>query len=72
MAAAISSAVSTSNSTPPGMIGLSAKPRAIASHLARMAEVIFEILLNWPEISAEAVDKWIERRDKGLAHEKQH
>jgi hypothetical protein len=38
----------------------------------RMAEVIFEILLNWPEIRAEAVDKLIERRDRRLAHEKQH
>jgi hypothetical protein len=38
----------------------------------RMAEVIFEILFNWPEISAEAVDKLIERRDKGLEVEKQH
>jgi hypothetical protein len=38
----------------------------------RMAEVIFEILFNWPEIGAEAVDKLIERRDRHLANEKQH
>jgi hypothetical protein len=38
----------------------------------RQAEVIFEILHHWPEVSAEAVDKWIERRDKGLEVEKQH
>jgi hypothetical protein len=38
----------------------------------RMAEIIFEILFNRPEITAEAVDKWIERRDRHLAHEKQH
>ena len=38
----------------------------------RMAEIIFEILFHRPEISMEAVDKWIERRDRHLAHEKQH
>ena len=38
----------------------------------RTVEVIFEILHAWPEISAEAVDKVIERRDKGLEVEKQH
>jgi len=38
----------------------------------RMVEIIFEILFNRPEITAEAVDKWIERRDRHLAHEKQH
>lgn len=38
----------------------------------RMVEIIFEIFLNWPEINAEAVDKAIERRDRHLAHEKQH
>ena len=41
----------------------------------RMAEVIFEILHNWPEVRAEAVDNAIERRDreiKGLVAEKQH
>jgi hypothetical protein len=38
----------------------------------RMAEVIFEILLNWPEIRAGAVDKLIAKRDKDLEGEKQH
>jgi hypothetical protein len=38
----------------------------------RMAEVIFEILLNWPEIRAGAVDNVIAKRDKDLEVEKQH
>ena len=38
----------------------------------RMAEIIFEILHHWPEIRAGAVDKWIAKRDKGLAGQKQH
>jgi transcriptional regulator with XRE-family HTH domain len=38
----------------------------------RTVEIIFEILHNWPEVSAEAVDKAIERRDNGLVGQKQH
>ena len=38
----------------------------------RMAEIVFEILHNWPEVRAEAVDNAIARRDKGLVVEKQH
>lgn len=38
----------------------------------RMAEIIFEILLNWPEIRAETVDNVIAKRDKDLEVEKQH
>jgi hypothetical protein len=38
----------------------------------RMAEIIFEILHNWPEIRAGAVDNVIAKRDKDLEVEKQH
>lgn len=38
----------------------------------RMVEIIFEILHNWPEIRAEAVDKAIAKRDRDLVGEKQH
>lgn len=38
----------------------------------RMAEIIFEILHNWPEIRAGAVDNAIANRDKALVGEKQH
>jgi hypothetical protein len=38
----------------------------------RMAEIIFEIFHHWPEISPEAVDNAIAKRDKALASQKQH
>jgi hypothetical protein len=38
----------------------------------RPVEIVFEILHNWPEVRAEAVDNAIERANKGLVGEKQH
>ena len=35
----------------------------------RQVEIIFTILHNWPEVRAEAVDKFIAARDAGLDEE---